>query len=86
MIKPALPNCDFSLIKTRRQDSGSAPISIKLNVVDDNTYYHSDTCNLPDLDGLFRGKTHLEGLLNERKWGRVKARIKRLDRAKGLIR
>ena len=45
-----------------------------------NTYYHSDTCNLPDLEEVFKGKPYLEVLLKGRRWVKVKARIKRVNR------
>jgi len=48
--------------------------------MNDNTYYHSDMCNLPDLEELFKGKPHLEVLLKGRRWGRVRARIKKVNR------
>ena len=34
-----------------------------------NTYYHSDTCNLPDLMELFNGKPHLGGTVEGKKMG-----------------
>jgi hypothetical protein len=52
--------------------------------VGENTYYHSDTCILPDLEELFKGKPHLEGLLRGNGWSRVRARIKRMSRPKSL--
>jgi len=48
--------------------------------MNDNTYYHSDNCNLPDLIEQFEGKPHLEGFLKRRRWVRIKARIKRLGK------
>ena len=51
----------------------------------ENTYYHSDTCNLPCLEELFKGKAHLEILLNGRRWSRVKVRIMKLRRLKRKI-
>jgi hypothetical protein len=46
-----------------------------IRALSDNTYYHSDSCNLPDLEELYKGKPHLEKLLKGRKWTRVRARI-----------
>ena len=43
-----------------------------------NTYYHSDNCNLPDLEELFKDKSHLEGLLRGRRWGIVRARTRKV--------
>ena len=47
-----------------------------------NAYYHLDTCNLLDLEMLFKGKQHLGVMLKGRRWAKAKARIKRLDREK----
>jgi hypothetical protein len=35
---------------------------------------------LPDLEEVFRGKSHLEELLKGRRWAGVRARIKKLGR------
>ena len=43
--------------------------------MNDNTYYHSDSCNLTDLDELFKGESHLEALLKGRRWSRVRAKL-----------
>ena len=43
-----------------------------------NTYYHSDTCKLPDIEELFKGKSHLEAMLKGRRWNLVKAQIMRV--------
>ena len=48
--------------------------------MNDNTYYHSDNCNMMDLKKLFRSKPHLEVLLKGRRWRRVRRRIKKMDR------
>ena len=49
-----------------------------------NTYYHSDTCNLPDLEEPFKCKPHLGGMLKGRRWAKVKAKLKKEGRPKGL--
>jgi hypothetical protein len=38
---------------------------------------------LPDLEELFKGKPHLEGLLKGRRLARVRARIKKMRMTKG---
>jgi hypothetical protein len=48
------------------------------------TIYHSDTCNLSDLEELFSGKPHLEVMLKGRRWSRVKAKLKKEGRPKRL--
>ena len=48
--------------------------------MNDNTYYHSDNCNLSDLKELFKDKSHLEVLLKGRRWAKMKARIKKIKR------
>jgi hypothetical protein len=42
-----------------------------------NTYYHSDSCNLPNLEELFKEKPHPGVLLKGRRWRRIRARINR---------
>lgn len=56
--------------------------SILYIILIDNTYSHSDTCNLPDLQMLFKGNPHLEVLLKGRRWARTKARIRKVSRTK----